>query len=190
MHEDFAQRRRVAVALAITVILVPAAFLLDRGGDGAAEEPGSTLVGPAVTTGDTTTPGTDTSNDAGPNDGSNGPAATDPMGTTPIEYIQGTVPPQADDPATIAVPRVGRAIRGDASFSRGITNPASCQVRDLETIPFESTITVTNLDNSRSIRCIARVGGTPPSEAVILSADAFLRIGDLTDAPLSVEISW
>ena len=187
MHEDFAQRRRVAFALAITVILVPAAFLLDRGDDGTAAEPGTTLVGPAVIPGETTSPeGAETSDVPVPG----GPAGTDPMGTTPIEYIQGTVPPHADDPATIAVPRVGRSIRGTASFSRGITNPASCQVRDLATIPFESTITVTNLDNSRSIRCIARVGGTAPAEAVILSADAFLRIGDLTDTPLSVEISW
>jgi hypothetical protein len=182
MHEDFAQRRRVALALAITVILVPAAFLLNRGGDDTAEEPGSTLVGPALIPGQTTA-----SDDAGASDGS---AATDPMGTTPTEYIQGTVPPQADDPATIAIPRVGRSIRGAASFSRSITNPAACQVRDLATIPFDSAITVTNLDNSRSIRCIVSVGGAPPDNAVILSADAFLQIGDLTDAPLSVEISW
>ena len=112
------------------------------------------------------------------------------MGTTPLEYIEGTVPPQANDPARIAVPRVGRSIRGDASFSRAITDPAACQIRDLATIPFESAVTITNLDNSRSIRCIASVGGAPPDEAVILSADAFLLIGDLTDAPLSVEISW
>jgi hypothetical protein len=182
MHEDFAQRRRVAFALAITVILVPAAFLLNRGGDDTADEPTTTLVGPAVIPGQTTPP-----------DGSGSPgrrAGTDPMGTTPVEYIEGTVPPQANDPATIAVPMVGRSIRGAASFSRSITDPAACQVRDLATIPFESAITVTNLDNSRSIRCIASVGGARPDAAVILSADAFLAIGDLTDAPLSVEISW
>ncbi len=182
MHEDFAQRRRVALALAITVILVPAALLLDRGGGETADETGTTLVGPAVIPGRTTPPDR--------SEASDGPSATDPMGTTPPEYIQGTVPPQADDPATIAVPRTGRAIRGAASFSRGISDPASCQIRDLATIPFDSTVTVTNLDNSMSIRCIARVGGTPPDEAVVLSADAFLQIGDLTDAPLSVEISW
>lgn len=183
MHEDFAQRRRVALALAITVILVPAAFLLNRGGTDTVADPGTTLVGPAVIPGQTTAP------DGAPSP-SSGPAATDPMGTTPPEFIQGTVPPQADDPATIAIPRVGRSIRGAASFSRSITDPASCQVRDLEAIPFDTAITVTNLDNSRSIRCIARVGGAAPDEAVILNADAFLEIGDLTDTPLSVEISW
>jgi hypothetical protein len=182
MHEDFAQRRRVALALAITVILVPAAFLLNRGGDDTAGDPTSTLVGPAVIPGQTTPP------DA--SEGSDGPADTDPMGTTPPEYIQGTVPPQADDPATIAIPRPGRSIRGTASFSHSITDPTACQIRDLSTIPFESAITVTNLDNSMSIRCIVNVGGVPPTDAVILNADAFLQIGDLTDAPLSVEITW
>jgi hypothetical protein len=182
MHEDFAQRRRVALALAITVILVPAAILLDRGGDDTADDPATTLVGPAVIPGATTPPdGSDSRGRA---------TATDPMGTTPVEYIEGTVPPQANDPATIAVPLVGRSIRGAASFSRDITDPSACQVRDLAAIPFDSAVTVTNLDNSRSIRCIAGVGGSPPTEAVVLSADAFLLIGDLTDAPLSVEISW
>ena len=182
MHEDFAQRRRVALALAITVILVPAAFLLNRGGDDTADAPSGTLVGPAVIPGQTTQPET--------GDSSGGSNATDPMGTTPLEHILGTVPPQADDPATIAIPRVGRSIRGTASFSRNISDPAACQIRDLATIPFESAITITNLDNSMSIRCIVSVGGVPPDEAVILNADAFLQIGDLTDAPLSVEISW
>ncbi len=182
MHEDFAQRRRVALALAITVILVPAAFLLNRGGDDTADEPVGTLVGPAVIPGQTTPPDSP--------DASERPADTDPMGTTPAEYTQGTVPPQADDPATIAIPRVGRTVRGTASFSHSITDPAACQIRDVATIPFESTITVTNLDNSMSIRCIVSVGGATPSEAVVLNSDAFLRIGDLTDAPLSVEISW
>lgn len=168
--------------MAITVILVPAAFLLNRGGDETVADPVGTLVGPAVIPGQTTPP------ESG--DASDEPSATDPMGTTPLEHILGTVPPQADDPATIAIPRVGRSIRGTASFSRSIADPAACQIRDLATIPFESAITVTNLDNSMSIRCIVNVGGTTPHESVILNADAFLQIGDLTDAPLSVEISW
>lgn len=181
MHEDFAQRRRVALAVAITVILVPAAFLLNRGGRDVATDPGGTLVGPVQLPGQTA-PVEETA--------SNRPSATDPMGTTPIEFVQGTVPMQADDPATIAIPRLGRSIRGVGTFSRSITDPTSCQIRDLQTIPFSSTVTVTNLDNSLSVRCIANIGGVPPDADVLLSADAFLRIGDLTDAPLSVEISW
>jgi hypothetical protein len=183
MHQDFAQRRRVAVAVAITVILVPAVFLLNRGDDGAADQPVGTLVGPAEIPGATAAPDGDGS-------GGDRAAATDPMGTTPLEYVQGTVPQQANDPATIAIPRVGQAERGTASFSRRITDPTSCQIRDLTIIPFNGEVTVTNLDNSRSVRCIADVAGGDPDAAVVLSAEAFLRIGDLTDAPLPVEITW
>ena len=183
MNADFAQRRRVALALAITVILVPAAFLLNRGDDGSAGEPLNTLVGPAEIPG-VTTEDDDTSSPAG------GASGTDPMGTTPDEALHGTVPEQANDPATIAIPRAGRAERGTASFSRSIGDPQSCQIRDLGTIPFLGEVTITNLDNSRSVRCIADIVDDPPDEAVILSTEAFLQIGDLTDAPLSVEITW
>lgn len=182
MNHDFAQRRRVALALAITVILVPAAFLLNRGDGESATEPSGTLVGTVVISGQP--PAT-----AAP-DGQDGPAATDPMGTTPPEYLQGTVPEQAGDPATIAIPRAIRAVRGSATFSRDIDNSAACQIRDLVSIPFNASVTVTNLDNSRSVQCIASVGGPAPDDDVIMHADAFLQIGDLTDAPLSVEITW
>ncbi|MFW2336139.1 hypothetical protein [Ilumatobacter sp.] len=182
MQEDFAQRRRVAVAIAITVILVPAVFLLNRGGDDAAGEPTGTLVGDVLIPGQPSEPAVT------PVDAPTG--STDPMGTTPSEFIDGTVPEQADDPATIAIPRATRAVRGTATFSRGIADTATCQIRDLVTIPFNSSVTVTNLDNSRSVQCIASIGGEAPDDDIIMNADAFLQIGDLTDAPLSVEISW
>lgn len=180
MQQDFAQRRRVAFALAITVILVPAALLLNRGGDADTTGPTGTLVGTVQIPGQPAVTGDD----------GRDPGATDPMGTTPAAYIEGTLPQQADDPATIAIPRVGRSIKGSATFSRSISDPAACQVRDLVSIPFNSPVTVTNLDNSRSVRCIASVGGPAPDEDVILNADAFLQIGDLTDAPLSIELTW
>ncbi len=183
MQADFAQRRRVAIAVAITVILVPAALLLNRGDGQTATDPNGTLVGPALIPGESTLP-----EELAPAEG--GGAATDPMGTTPEDFVRGTVPVRDDEPATIAIPRVGRAERGSATFSRSITDPRACQIRDLTIIPFDSEVTVTNLDNSRSVRCIANVGGAAPTDAVVLSAESFLRIGDLSDAPLSVEISW
>ena len=183
MDQDFAQRRRVALALAITVILVPAAVLLNRdttGSDGST--PPTTLVGAVVIPGQEP-PATGTATDA------NSPAATDAMGTTPVAYLDGTVPPQAGDPATIAIPRPGQSITGIATFSRSISDPTACQLKDFDVVPFGSSVTVTNLDNSRSVQCVASVAGFS-DEHVVLNADAFLQIGDLTDAPLSVEITW
>ena len=183
MHQDFAQRRRVALAAAITVILVPAALLLNRGGADTADNPTNTLVGQALLPGQSTVP------DDG-DESRSGSGGTDAMGTTPPEHVLGTVPPQNNDPATIAIPRVGQSVRGIATFSRTIVDPTKCQLNDYVAIPFDSAVTVTNLDNGRSVRCIADIGGALPDEEVILSAEAFLQVGDLTDAPLSVEITW
>lgn len=180
MDQDFAQRRRVAMALAISVILVPAAFLLNRGSADDAG-PTNTFVGTVVIPGQGTVASTPPEADA--------PAATDAMGSTAVAYLDGTVPPEQNDPATIAIPRPGESITGTATFSRDINDPKACQIRDLAIVPFSATVTVTNLDNSRSVQCIASVSGTS-DESVVLNADAFLQIGDLTDAPLSVEITW
>ena len=190
MDQDFAQRRRVALALAITVILVPAALLLNRDTSGTDETTPTTLVGAVVIPGDEP-PAPPDAGAAGESAvaPSDAPAGTDAMGTTPVPFLEGTVPPEADDPATILIPRPGQAISGDATFSRSIANPRDCQLRDLAVIPFGSTVTVTNLDNSRSVQCIASVSGIP-DESVVLNPDAFLQIGDLTDAPLPVEITW
>lgn len=184
MNDDFAQRRRVAVALALTVILVPAAFLLDRGRatDDPAAEPG-VLVGTVPGDEVVEAPAADTSANDGPN-------ATDPMGTTPVAYLDGTVPPQPDDPATIAIPRLPESLSVTATFSNDISDPTACRVRDLGIVPYESQVTVKNLDNSRSVQCVASIGGAEPDEGIVLSSVAFLQIGDLTDAPISVEITW
>ena len=79
------------------------------------------------------------------------------------------------------------AINGTASFRRNIRSTTACQVKG---VPFNTAITVTNLDNSRSVQCIASVGGTEPDDDVVLHADAFLQIADLTDAPVPVQITW
>jgi hypothetical protein len=49
---------------------------------------------------------------------------------------------------------------------------------------------VTNLDNSRSMTCIASVSPAGIFESIVVHTDAFLSIADLSDAPVPVEISW
>lgn len=180
MDPDFAQRRRLAVALAITVIAVPAAFLLNRGTGDTADAPAVTLIG--------TVPGEAGVAAAGePGVPTDTPSATDALGTTPVGFLDGTVAPTEDDPATIAIPRLPQAIEGTASFRRNITDATVCQAIG---VPFNSRITVTNLDNSRSVQCIASVGGPEPDTDVVLHADAFLQIADITDVPVPVQITW
>jgi hypothetical protein len=176
MNQDFAQRRRVAVALAITVIAVPAAFLLNRGNESSAP-PSGTVIGSVAADGSTA--------DLTPR--SSAPSATDAMGTTPVGFLDGTVPERANDPATIAIPRLPQSVNGTGSFRRDLTNVAGCMAKGA---PFNSRVTVTNRDNSRSVQCINNVGGIQPDADVVLHADAFLQIADLTDAPIAVQITW
>ena len=78
------------------------------------------------------------------------------MGTTPVGFLDGTVPERANDPATIAIPRLPQSVNGTGSFRRDLTNVAGCLAKGA---PFNSRVTVTNRDNSRSVQCINNVGG-------------------------------
>ncbi len=175
MNYDYAQRRRVALAAAITVIAVPAVFLFKT--EATVDVPSGTapvtLVGTFAPT--------------AADDSSITPAATDVMGSTPVAYLEGDEAINSGDPATIAIPRLPRAINGTASFRRDLPDVTRCQAKG---VPFDSKITVTNLDNSRSVQCIASVGGVEPTDDVVLHNDAYLLIADLTDAPVPVSITW
>lgn len=183
MSPDYAQRRRVALALAVTAIAAPAAFLLDREGD-EPEQVVTTVVGSVVTE----SPGEPASEV--PPRRVDTPQGTDPMGTTPAAFLEGTgtVPPE--EPATIAIPRLPHAVQGHATFSRSVRKVTSCQVETSVGAPFGIAITVTNLDNSRSVQCLNDIGGIEPDHEVVLHADAFAEIADLTDAPVPVQLTW
>lgn len=181
MAADFAQRRRLAFAVAITAIAAPAALLLDRGDDEPAQ-PATTVVGSVVA--ETTATAIDTAPERDTTRG------TDPMGTAPAAFLEpsGTIAP--DEPATIAIPRLPHAVEGRATFTRSITKVTSCQVKATVGAPYGGAITVTNLDNSRSVQCIWDVAGADPNHEVVLNADAFSQIADITDAPVHVQLTW
>ncbi len=179
MSFEQSQRRRLSIAIALTVILVPAVFLLNRGDDPVATGPTPTVIGTVPPPGATGAPATTPA----PSE----PTATDVMGTSPVDILDDPLPVSENDPATIAIPRLPQSVTGPASFSRNIRLATGCYAPD---VPYNTRITVTNLDNSRSISCINNVRGTRPDEAVVLHADAFLQIADLTDAPVPVQITW
>lgn len=180
MSPDYAQRRRVALAVAITAIAAPAAFLLDRGGD-EPEQVVTTVVGSVVS---------DVSATTGAPARVETPQGTDPMGTAPAAFLEGAGTVAPEEPATIAIPRLPDAVEGRATFSRSIRKVTSCQISATVGAPFGGAVTVTNLDNSRSVQCINDVGGAAPDQEVVLNADAFGQIADLTDAPVPVQITW
>ena len=92
------------------------------------------------------------------------------------------------DPAQIAVPRLPESVRGLASFSSDIDSTLRCHAN--AEVPFNATLTVTNLDNSRSVQCVSSIGGAPPETTIVLATATFAQIADLTDAPVPVQITW
>jgi hypothetical protein len=185
MAHDYAQRRRVALALAITVIAAPAAFLLNRSsGD---DEP--VTAGTLETVVGTVAPAGGTADAAVVVPVTEAPDATDALGTAPAGYLSGTTVPGDVDAAQIAVPRLPESVRGLATFSSDIDSTLECHANAAE-VPFNATITVTNLDNSRSVQCVSSIGGAPPETTIVLATATFAQIADLTDAPVPVQITW
>jgi hypothetical protein len=183
MAHDYAQRRRVALALAITVIAAPAAFLLNRrDGDDDPVTAGTleTLVGTIPAPGGSAPPSASSTES---------PDATDALGTASAGYLSGTTVPADVDAAQIAVPRLPESVRGLATFSSAIESTLECHA-DAAEVPFNATITVTNLDNSRSVQCVSSIGGAPPETTIVLATATFAQIADLTDAPVPVQITW
>jgi hypothetical protein len=182
MAHDYAQRRRVALALAITVIAVPAAFLLNRSsGDGEPATAGTleTLVGTFPPAGGSVVAGAPVTESAD---------ATDALGTSLAGYLSGTTVPGDVSAAQIAVPRLPESVKGLATFSSEIDSTLRCHAN--AEVPFNATITVTNLDNSRSVQCVSSIGGAQPETTIVLATATFAQIADLTDAPVPVQITW
>ena len=183
MAHDFAQRRRVAFALAITVIAVPAAFLLNRNSGNAEPDTtgtAETVVGTVAPAGGSVAAGAPVTES---------PDATDALGTSAAGYLSGTTVPGDVSAAQIAVPRLPESVRGLATFSSEIDSTLQCHANATE-VPFNATITVTNLDNSRSVQCVSSIGGAPPETTIVLATATFAQIADLTDAPVPVQITW
>lgn len=184
MDPDFAQRRRVFVAAAITAVAVPAMFMLDRGGD-ADTPPVGTLVGTVPGAAAQAAPAEPTDR----SDPVDSHVATI-LGTTPTGYLDGTVPPGDADPPIIAYPPPPDTLTGDATFSDQISAVTTCIIAEA---PNGATVTLTNLDNGRSVKCrAANVAGREPTARplAIVHPDTFAVIGDITAAPVPVEISW
>jgi hypothetical protein len=76
---------------------------------------------------------------------------------------------------------------GTASYRSSLLSDDVCQVKDA---PVGVKVTVTNLDNNRSVTCRSSVSPAGIVESVVLHTDAFLSIADLADAPVPVEIRW
>ena len=182
---DLADRRRVALASAITVIALPSLWLMSRNEESGAPNVATAgiVVAPADETPDgSIAPTTTTVPAADPERG-------DPMGEPGAAFLDGPPADPADGVVAIAVPQeaAGRYMAGTATYRSSVPGTDTCLIGT--TAPAKE-VTVTNLDNGRSITCRTTVAALSRPDDVILHTDAFRQIADLTDAPVPVELSW
>ena len=165
-----AQRRRIAIALAITVVAVPIGWLFSGSSDESAEV-APTNVAPLA--------GDESTTSVAPTE--------DPLGTPQAAQFDRHVTIAPIVGGVIAVPDVSASLEGYASFDYDIEANDLCYARNATPGMF---VTVTNLDNNRSTTCINTLVFDSPFADVIMHPDRFAAIADPTDAPVIVEYHW
>jgi hypothetical protein len=166
---DPADRRRFLLATLVSVVALPALLLAGR-------EDGS--AGPNVATAGVEI-------DAGAAEGASVPATSvDPPADDPV-YLDGPASANAPSIAEIAVPAPREAVvLQTATYSSGMW-AGGCRAKG---VGGGVRVTVVNLDNNRSISCLAEFAPPEQQADLILPTSSFRQLADLTDAPIPVEI--
>jgi len=178
MAFEDSDRRRTTVLLILTIIAVPVIFFLTDADDSTDE------AGVAPTTGEVI-PADEATMDAS----DNGPSRP-PLVASEAEpaFLDGPAADPNPGVAEIAVPARPDTppIRLDASYRSTVAGQRSCLVRDLTS---GLTVTVTNLDNGRSITCVTSIAPFSQTADIVLHTDTFSLLADLTEAPITVELA-
>ena len=164
----YAERRRLVVAMALTVILLPFMFV---GGGNSGE---STTSDPA---------------------GSSAPAVPGVASDTePANPAFLPVEGNSADPEIITVnvpaPPEGTVIKGNSTFIRW---PQTMGLRPCATphALIGAVVTVRNVNNGRSITCDnVSIQALTSGYVIVIHTELFTEIADLVDAPVPVEISF
>lgn len=170
MNLDPADRRRFLLAAVVSVVALPALLIANQE-DGAAR-PNVATAGVEID-GRAPTSETPTTSLAVPSDDD------DPV------YLDGPASERAPAIAEIAVPARDEAVvLSSASYSSAMW-PGGCSVKGLGG---GTSVTVVNLDNNRSITCVAEFAPADQVADLIVHTSSFTELADLTDAPVPVEI--
>lgn len=132
--------------------------------------------------------------------GNSAPATTEYEPYPPL-FVGGDDNAGAADPVSIATAPEpsGNQILTTTQFVRyndatdAAGNPLSGRKPRCSTLlaPDGALLTVKNVDNGQSTTCTNTQGiAIPPGVGMVMGTDAFAEIGDLSDAPLPVRVSW
>ena len=163
----FAERRRLVVAVALTVILLPFMFIGGGKSSESSDDPAvsSTQVAPGV------------ASDTEPAN----PAFLPVEGNSAVpEIITVNVP----------APPSGTIIKGNSTFIRW---PQTMGLRPCATphALIGAVVTVRNLNNGRTLICDnVSIQALTAGNVIVVHTELFTEIADLVDAPVPVEISF
>jgi len=169
------ERRRVMVALVVTLVLVPVAWWTQRTPH--TEHPTVDATdGPAT---QSLSPGF-----------LSGPKQTSPNTTAYLSPVQvdGLIRTGMATYKNFGV----KAVRPPGPTTSTIV-PTTVLPKDvciLNFLPEGTKVTVENTDNGRSVACHVRWQTIPTGMIVVLNAPLFQKISELTQAPIPVRISW
>ena len=184
-------RRRLALALLLTVLAVPAFFLYRRSvndstpNDGAAATVVATADGNVINPLPGEAPASTVAGDETANSRSQLPEPEAPD-DGPV-FMDGPSVDTEEGPTQIAVPAAPSVapLLLSATYASDIAGVRTCLVQD---VPSGQTVRVTNVDNGRAIECVTAAAPADQIEPIVIHTDSFEELADLTEAPISVEL--
>ena len=171
MRFDDRDRRRLGVATALTIVALPAVWLVNR--DDRASGPNVAAVGLAA---EAATPSTVAAE------------VNDPMGDVEAKYLQAgsAVPEPAPVPVAVGASDDRVVATGHAVFRRSVGDVDACRFGGVA--PGER-VTVVNVDNGRSTQCrVSPPHADAPAGELVMHPDRFIQIADLMSAPVDIEV--
>lgn len=186
LNLDRADRRRVVAASVVSLVALPSLWLMSR------DDP----TAPATVVGSGVVVGPESSDEPAGADAARSYVASssEALGSAGGAFlVQPEVAPErpdtAGEPVTVAVPARSSApsATGRATYRSTVPGESICLVT---AAPFNARVTVTNVDNGRSITCVASMSPVGSRDDIVLHTASFTQIADLTDAPVPVELSW
>jgi hypothetical protein len=168
-------RRRFFLLGILTVIALPAIYLVSRGDlSGTIDAGDPTAVDGAL--------GTE------PNS-PNRPAIE--LSEKEPTFLDGPAPNDVLAVSEIAVPERPQnpPVQLNASYRSSIRPTSTCFVKPGSGVRAGVTVTVKNLDNARTVSCRTTPGPEGQAVDVVLHTDSFLDLADPTEAPIIVELT-
>jgi hypothetical protein len=172
--EDSDRRRSVLLGL-LTLIALPAIYIysrsIDESADSGAAATEQSVDGVVLTTADSE-------------------STRPPIDFTEAEpiFLDGPVADLNPGVAKVAVPARPAAapLQFSASYRSTVAGVRSCLVKELRS---GLSVTVTNLDNSRSVTCVTSIAPFTQKAGLVMHTEAFSLLADLTEAPITVEVT-